>query len=100
MIRDLSGALDGQKETADYIECTVYSHDKAVIMVGDFADVKTVEDRKKVCALNYKVIKIKQIFYSFIHIFRSIVFPDGTNHGFINMLKHSLPKVKVKNLFP
>jgi delta24-sterol reductase len=48
MIRDLSGALDGQKETADYIECTVYSHDKAVIMVGDFADVKTVEDRKKI----------------------------------------------------
>lgn len=48
MLRDLSGAKDRTKQTADYLEATVYSRDNAVIMIGNFADVKTDADRKKV----------------------------------------------------
>lgn len=48
MIRDLSGANDRTKQTADYLEATVFSKDRAVIMIGNFADVKTEADKKKV----------------------------------------------------
>lgn len=48
MIRDLSGAKDRTKQTADYLEATVFSKDRAVIMIGNFADVKTEADKKKV----------------------------------------------------
>lgn len=48
MIRDLSGAKDRTKQTADYLEATVFSKDRAVIMIGNFADVTTEADKKKV----------------------------------------------------
>ncbi len=48
MIRELSGAKDRNKQTADYLEATVFSKDRAVVMIGNFADVKTEADRKKV----------------------------------------------------
>lgn len=48
MMRELSGAKDRTKQTADYLEATVYSKDRAVIMIGNFADVITEADRKKV----------------------------------------------------
>lgn len=56
MIRNLSGALDCQKETPDFLEATVYSRNEAVIMVGNFADVKTKEEKNKVSLLfkNYE----------------------------------------------
>ena len=43
MIRDISGAGDKDKEVPDYVEATVYTKQDAVIMVGNFADVKTPE---------------------------------------------------------
>ena len=43
MIRDISGANDKDKEVPDYVEATVYNKEEAVIMVGNFADVKTPE---------------------------------------------------------
>lgn len=48
MMRELSGANDRTKKTADYLEATVFSKDRAVIMIGNFADVNTEADRKKV----------------------------------------------------
>ena len=48
MMRELSGANDPKKPTCDYLEATVYNKDEAVIMVGNFADVKTAEQRNKV----------------------------------------------------
>ena len=48
MIRDISGAEDKDKEVPDYVEATVFSKDEAVIMVGNFADVKTPEQEAKV----------------------------------------------------
>lgn len=43
-MRTLSTAPDAP----DFVEATVFSKDKAVIMSGDFADVKTPEERAKV----------------------------------------------------
>lgn len=48
MLRDLSGAKDRTKQTSDYLEATVFSRDRAVIMIGNFADVKTEADKRKV----------------------------------------------------
>ena len=48
MIRDISGAGDKDKKVPDYVEATVYSKEEAVIMVGNFADVTTDEQRAKV----------------------------------------------------
>lgn len=63
MMRDLSGAKDRTKQTADYLEATVYSKDRAVILIGNFADVKTEEDRKKVNLM----IQFKNLINSLIH---------------------------------
>jgi delta24-sterol reductase len=43
-IRELAVAPDGP----DFIEATVYSKERAVIMTGRFADAKTDEDRRKI----------------------------------------------------
>lgn len=63
MMRDLSGANDKTKQTADYLEATVFSKDQAVIMIGNFADVKTEAEKKKVCfecsANNLKIYQNK-----------------------------------------
>ena len=48
MIRSLSGAYDKAAPLPDYLEATVYNKNEAVIMVGNFADVKTPEQRAKV----------------------------------------------------
>ncbi|KAJ6639587.1 Delta(24)-sterol reductase [Pseudolycoriella hygida] len=48
IMRDLSGANDKTKKTADYLEATVFSKDRAVIMIGNFADVNTDADWKKI----------------------------------------------------
>ena len=47
-IRQLSGALDPTFPVPDYLEATVYSKDEAVIMVANFADVKSFEQKKKI----------------------------------------------------
>ena len=47
-IRELSGALDKDAQVPDYVEATVYNKEEAVIMVGNFADVETPEQRAKV----------------------------------------------------
>ncbi|XP_071529727.1 delta(24)-sterol reductase-like [Panulirus ornatus] len=46
MLRDLSGALDKNRVTPDYLEATVYNKEEAVIMVGNFADVPDDEKHK------------------------------------------------------
>ena len=46
MIRDISGAGDKDKKVPDYVEATVYSKEEAVIMVGNFSDVKTPDQVK------------------------------------------------------
>ena len=45
--RELSGAEDGSAEVPDYLEATVFSKEEAVIMVGNFADVKTAKQVEK-----------------------------------------------------
>ncbi|XP_023334287.1 delta(24)-sterol reductase isoform X2 [Eurytemora carolleeae] len=47
-IRELSGTYDGSAEVPDYLEATVFSKEEAVIMVGNFADVTTKEQAKKI----------------------------------------------------
>jgi len=47
-MRQLSGALDPNAHTPDYLEATVFNRDAAVIMVGNFADVKAVEQVQKI----------------------------------------------------
>lgn len=52
MMRDLSGALDKNRPTPDYLEATVFSKEEAVIMVGNFADVPPSEQHKvSLCVL-------------------------------------------------
>lgn len=46
MMRVLSGALDKNHPTPDYLEATVYNKEEAVIMVGNFADVPYNEQHK------------------------------------------------------
>ncbi|XP_064114469.1 delta(24)-sterol reductase-like isoform X2 [Macrobrachium nipponense] len=46
MMRDLSGALDKDKSTPDYLEATIFNKEEAVIMVGNFADVPDDEQHK------------------------------------------------------
>ena len=48
MIRDLSGAYDAGAKVPDYIEATVYNKEEAVIMVGNFAEVETQEQKAKI----------------------------------------------------
>ena len=48
MIRDLSGAYNKEAQVPDYIEATVYNKEEAVIMVGNFANVETNEQKAKI----------------------------------------------------
>ena len=43
----MSGTYDGAAKVPDYLEATVYNKEEAVIMVGNFADVKTPEQVKR-----------------------------------------------------
>lgn len=45
-MRELSGALDKDKATPDYLEATIYNKEEAVIMVGNFSDVPPGEENK------------------------------------------------------
>ena len=44
LIREVSGAGDKDKQVPDYIEATIFNKEEAVVMVGNFADVKTSEE--------------------------------------------------------
>lgn len=66
MMRELSGANDKDRETADYLEATVYSKEEAVIMVGNFADVTTDEQRAKI---NHVTTWYKPWFYKHVEKF-------------------------------
>lgn len=47
-MRELSGAKDSSATLPDFLEATVFSRDEAVIMVGNFADINTVDKAMKV----------------------------------------------------
>ena len=51
-IRELSGADDVNADVPDFLEATVYNKDEAVIMVGNFTEVETQEQKKKVNQVN------------------------------------------------
>ena len=46
MIRAVSGATDGSRDTPDYVEATVFSSEEAVVMTGWFSDVPDNETHK------------------------------------------------------
>lgn len=69
MIRTLSGAYNKDAETPDYLEATVYSKNEAVIMVGNFADVKTSEEKAKV---NHVTKWYKPWFYKHVETFLTV----------------------------
>jgi delta24-sterol reductase len=54
---ELSGALDSNALVPDYLEATIYSEEDAVIMIGNFADVTTDDQRRKV-----RDVVIKEMF--------------------------------------
>ena len=66
MIRNLSGAYDSLAEVPDYLEATVYSKEEAVIMVGNFADVNTYEEKTKI---NQVTAWYKPWFYKYVETF-------------------------------
>ncbi|EFX76695.1 hypothetical protein DAPPUDRAFT_106816 [Daphnia pulex] len=47
-IRELSGAMDKDKQTPDFVEATIFSKHEAVLMVGHFANVKNAQERAQV----------------------------------------------------
>jgi len=47
-IRELSGAMDKNKKTPDFLEATVFSKEEAVIMVGNFANVKNATEESQI----------------------------------------------------
>ena len=47
-MRELSGANDSTADTPDFLEATVYNKDEAVIMVGNFSEVRTPDQKQKI----------------------------------------------------
>ena len=47
-IREESGANNANKSTPDYLEAQLFNKEDAVVMVGNFADVKTEGEKKKI----------------------------------------------------
>uniref|UniRef100_A0AC34RAE8 FAD-binding PCMH-type domain-containing protein n=1 Tax=Panagrolaimus sp. JU765 TaxID=591449 RepID=A0AC34RAE8_9BILA len=45
---EYSGALDKDYPVPDYLEATIYDKENAVIMIGNFADVDTLEKQSKI----------------------------------------------------
>lgn len=82
-IRELSGANDAKKATPDYLEATVFSKDKAVIMAGTFADVKTPADRAKI---NHVTRWYKPWFYKHVESFLD----KGESEEFIPLREYLL----------
>ena len=66
LIRELSGATNPKAKLPDYLEATVYSKDEAVVMVGNFADVKTAADEAKI---NHVTKWYKPCFYKHVERF-------------------------------
>ena len=66
MIRKLSGAYDKDAQVPDYLEATVYNKEEAVIMVGNFADVTTYEQKAKI---NQVATWYKPWFYKHVETF-------------------------------
>jgi len=68
LIREVSGAGDKDKQVPDYIEATIFNKEEAVVMVGNFADVKTSEERAKInCVTRW----YKPWFYKHVESFLS-----------------------------
>jgi len=65
-IRDISGANDKNKVVPDYVEATIFNKEEAVIMVGNFADVKTESERSKI---NHVTRWYKPWFYKHVESF-------------------------------
>ncbi|XP_042875627.1 delta(24)-sterol reductase-like [Penaeus japonicus] len=65
MMRELSGALDKNKATPDYLEATIYNKEDAVIMVGNFSDVPPGEENK----INHLTRWYKPWFYKYVEGF-------------------------------
>lgn len=65
-IRDVSGALDKDKEVADFVEATVFTKDEAVLMLGNFADRPPVQEWNKI---NYVAKWYKPWFYKHVEGF-------------------------------
>lgn len=83
MMRSLSGANDSNKTTPDYLEATVYNKEEAVIMVGNFADVKTAQDKKKI---NHVTKWYKPWFYKHVETFLQ----KGESEEFIPLREYLL----------
>nr|CAH0102059.1 unnamed protein product [Daphnia galeata] len=47
-IRELSGAMDKDKQTPDFVEATIFSKHEAVLMVGRFANVRNAEEEAQI----------------------------------------------------
>ena len=47
-IREESGANDAAKKTPDYLEGTVYDKENAVVMIGNFSDASTKEQKAQI----------------------------------------------------
>jgi len=66
MIREISGTNNKEKQVPDYVEATVYNKEEAVIMVGNFADVKTQKQKDKI---NHVTKWYKPWFYKHVETF-------------------------------
>jgi len=82
-IRELSGTYDGNMEVPDYLEATVYNKEEAVIMVGNFADVTTSEQAKKI---NHVTKWYKPWFYKHVETFLT----KGESEEYIPMREYLL----------
>ena len=69
-MRELSGADDAKADVPDFLEATVYNRDEAVIMVGNFADVATPEQERRV---NVVTKWYKPWFYKHVETFLTTV---------------------------
>ena len=65
-IREESGANDATKKTPDYLEGTVYDKENAVVMIGNFSDASTTEQRAKI---NHLTRWYKLPFYKHVESF-------------------------------
>uniref|UniRef100_A0A914UJW1 Delta(24)-sterol reductase n=1 Tax=Plectus sambesii TaxID=2011161 RepID=A0A914UJW1_9BILA len=66
-LMELSGALDKDADVPDYLEATIFNRERAVIMVGNFADVKTP---KQWLQINHVTRWYKPWFYKHVESFQ------------------------------
>ncbi|XP_046464383.1 delta(24)-sterol reductase-like [Daphnia pulex] len=65
-IRELSGAMDKDKQTPDFVEATIFSKHEAVLMVGHFANVKNAQEEAQI---NHVARWYKPWFYKHVESF-------------------------------